>query len=456
MACTTILVGKAASLDGSTMIARQEDYGNALNPQRFAVVLPEDQPRKYASKTTSFTCDLPDNPLRYTSNPDADPSAGVFGAAGINTENVAMTATETATTNARIRGLDPYNEESGIGEEDFVTLVLPYIHSAREGVVRLGKLLEAAGTYEPNGIAFADAEEVWYFETIGGHHWAAIKIPDDAFVVAPNRFNIDYFDFASPDTMAAADLKHWIDVNDLNPDPAGYNLRHICGSHSYQDARYNNPRAWYVQRLFGAQSGDDSQAMDLPFICHPAHRLAVEDLKQAFSAHYQGTPDDPYTHDGPDRFRSIALNRNLELHVLQLRSGVPAPLAAVHWLAFGPNTFNALVPFYANVVDTPEAYKATTASYDPRNMYWLTHTIAALGDADYVHAQAPAANYEETVMAKGRHFQHEADREGKNKDDLPLYLTGVNDQMATVAVEEGTKLLGQLVKQAFLKERLQF
>ena len=49
----------------------------------------------------------------------------------------------------------------GIGEEDIVYLVLPYIHSAREGVLRLGSLLEQYGTYEMNGIAFQDVNEIW-------------------------------------------------------------------------------------------------------------------------------------------------------------------------------------------------------------------------------------------------------------------------------------------------------
>ena len=34
-ACTTILVGKKASLDGSTMIARNDDTFMPLTPQRF-------------------------------------------------------------------------------------------------------------------------------------------------------------------------------------------------------------------------------------------------------------------------------------------------------------------------------------------------------------------------------------------------------------------------------------
>ncbi len=43
-----------------------------------------------------------------------------------------------------------YVEEKG--EEDMVTLVLPYIKSARDGVIRLGEILEKYGTYEMNGI----------------------------------------------------------------------------------------------------------------------------------------------------------------------------------------------------------------------------------------------------------------------------------------------------------------
>ena len=50
MACTTILVGKKASYDGSTMIARTEDsQSGVFTPKEFLVVHPEDQPRHYQS-----------------------------------------------------------------------------------------------------------------------------------------------------------------------------------------------------------------------------------------------------------------------------------------------------------------------------------------------------------------------------------------------------------------------
>ena len=54
-----------------------------------------------------------------------------MGRSGINELNVAMSETETITSNPRVLGADPLVKD-GIGEEDMLTLVLPYIHSARK------------------------------------------------------------------------------------------------------------------------------------------------------------------------------------------------------------------------------------------------------------------------------------------------------------------------------------
>ncbi|MCT7831617.1 MAG: C69 family dipeptidase, partial [Lactobacillus crispatus] len=47
--CTTILVGKKATIDGSTMIARSEDGGRVIIPEGFKAVNPADQPKHYTS-----------------------------------------------------------------------------------------------------------------------------------------------------------------------------------------------------------------------------------------------------------------------------------------------------------------------------------------------------------------------------------------------------------------------
>ena len=277
-------------------------------------------------------------------------------------------------------------------------------------------------------------------------------------MIAPNQFNITDYDFESDATMYAADLPAFINRYHLNPEH-GLNLREIFGSRTASDARYNYPRAWYVQKLLS----DDEQKLptdqDLPFICHPKRKLAIEDIKQAMSMHFQHTDFDPYGQgcaNDQHKYRPIALNRNLEIHMLQIRNHVPASIAGVHWLAFGPNTFNAVVPFYANVEDTPAPYKNTTSDFDPQNMYWLTHTLAALGDQNYQRYEMMEENFEQTVMAACRQLQSQTDAHVQTVDEVSAELTQVNEQMAQVSLTESTKLLGRMVKEAFKHEKLQY
>lgn len=448
--CTTILVGKAASLDGSTLIARNDDGHEALDPQRFVVVTPEQQPRHYEAVLSGLKLDLPDNPLRYTSIPNANLSNGIWPAAGINSKNVAMSATETITTNPRVLGLDPY-VAAGLGEEDLVTLVLPYINSAREGVLRLGELLSQHGTYEPNGIAFSDNNEVWWLETIGGHHWAAVRIPDDAYVVAPNRMNIDKFDFASADTLASADLQSFIDDNQLNPDFTGYNLRHIFGSSSIKDTVYNNPRTWFGQKFFTPEIGTEYEPteQDLAFIMHANRKISVEDVKYVLSSHFENTQYDPYGHGSVSdrkRFRPIGINRNHNVHVLQIRNNVPADIAGIQWIAFGANTFNTIVPFYTNVEDTPASYRDASDTFDPTNMYWLSATTALLGDTNYEFYMDMRDGYVLEAMAEYHAIQHEVDARVTGSADVPVLLADANDRLAKMAVKKQTELLGKMVR----------
>lgn len=445
--CTTVLVGKKASLDGSTIISRNDDGHEALDPQRFTVVTPDEQPRHYSSVLSHVTIDLPDDPMRYTSMPNAVLTDGIWPAAGINAENVAMSATETITTNPRIQALDPFID-NGIGEEDIVTLVLPYIHSAKEGVQRLGMLLEDYGTYEPNGIAFADQDEVWWLETIGGHHWAAVRIPDDAYVVAANRMSIDAFDFDGDDTLSSVDLKKFIDDNQLNPDFDGYNLRHIFGSASIKDTVYNNPRVWYGQKYLTPDVEHEPMEQDLPFIAHANRKISIEDVKFILSAHYENTQYDPYgSGSESDRklFRSIGLNRNHNVHILQIRNNVPAEIAGIHWLAFGANTFNTVVPFYANVTDTPASYRDASATFDLNNMYWLSCTTALLGDTNYDLYVDLRNTFELQAMTAYRQIQHEADAAVVAGEHVEDVLADANQKLADDSVARQTKLLGEMV-----------
>ena len=67
MACTTILVGKKASYDGSTMIARNDDSGSGhFTAKKFTVVHPEDLPKVYRSVLSHVEVPLPEGAMRFT------------------------------------------------------------------------------------------------------------------------------------------------------------------------------------------------------------------------------------------------------------------------------------------------------------------------------------------------------------------------------------------------------
>ena len=65
MACTTILVGKDASYDGSTIIARNDDSGaGSYTPKKYVVVKKSEQPRVYKSVISHVEIELPDDPMQ--------------------------------------------------------------------------------------------------------------------------------------------------------------------------------------------------------------------------------------------------------------------------------------------------------------------------------------------------------------------------------------------------------
>lgn len=329
MPCTTVLAGRLATNDRSTMIARTDD--GHFDEKKLIVVEPDQQPKIYKSVESHVEITLPENPMRYTSCPSVDPTHGTWAATGINAANVGMTATETTTSNPRVLAADPMVELQkaedgkeercgGIGEEDIVVLVLPYIHSAREGVLRLGSLLTQYGTYESNGIAFNDENEVWWLETIGGHHWIAKKIPEDRVVINPNQFGMDSFDLedafgAQESHLCSADLREFIAEYHLDLNQNGkFNPRDIFGSHRDMDHIYNTPRAWFMGRFLaphtyrwdGENADFTPESDDIPWSYVPERKVAAEDIQYLLSSHYQGTPYDPYAGRSAERAASTA------------------------------------------------------------------------------------------------------------------------------------------------------
>ena len=474
MGCTTILVGGKASNDGSTMIARTDD--GHFDTKKLIVVRPGQQKKKYKSVLSHVQIELPDDPLSYTASPSVDPKSGIWAATGINAAGVGMTATETITSNPRVLASDPLvslkkaksrrekEQAGGIGEEDIVVLVLPYIRSAREGVLRLAALLEQYGTYESNGIAFNDENEVWWMETIGGHHWMARRVPDEAVVVMPNQFGMDAFDLddafgAKKAHLCSADLREFIRDNRLDCNQNGaFNPRAVFGSHSDQDHVYNTPRAWFMGRCLCPRSyrwdGPDAdftpESDDIPWSFVPERKVTVEDVKYILSSNYQGTPYNPYlNHDTGLRgkYRSIGINRTGVTSVCQIRPDVPAPLKGIEWICFASTTFDALLPVYTNVDRMPDYLSKVTLDCSTENFYWSSALLGALADHSYNQCAQIIDRYQSAVMTLGRKLLREYDGKMIASGDYTLSAEA-NEALAKMAKEETVKALNQVLRAA--------
>lgn len=453
--CTEIIVGKAASMDGSTIVARNEDGYGPINPIKFVVHPAKTQANaSYHSVTTGVTVPLPDHAFRYTATPQADQSDGQYEEAGINEFNVGMSATETTATNARVLGYDPLVHD-GIDEEAMVTLVLPYIRSAKEGVQRLGALIEKYGTGESNSIAFNDHDDVWLFETAGGHHWGAMRLPDDAYAIVPNQTVLQEMDLDDPaNFLGASDLLAFVEQFHLNPTPGTFNFREIFGTHSEADAYYNTPRTWYGQKLFNPECEQQPTDQNMPMYRTPSRKLAIEDVQFFLSSHYNGTRYDPFgTFASGDareqkRYRSIAMDRNQCSSILQIRNDVPAEQAAIQWVAMGFFAYAPYVPFFTNITDTPVDYRNTTATVDVDNVYWLSKTLSVLIEPHW-HDFAEAVNAFRAgcqSYARGR----VAATDAAVTSDYAAKLTRANAETAGEISKRTHALFDQLVKQGLL------
>ena len=212
--CTTIIIGRKQSADGASYLCRSSDFDAmlAVNVERHHDT--DNGPEEFVAFDSKFRCPLPKKALGYTGLPEYN-HPGEWGSAGYNTAGVGMSSTETIFSSEKALKADPYVED-GLAENCTYNIVLPYVHTAREGVERLGALIEQYGSAEGFGIGFIDANETWYLENAGGHRWLACRMPEDKYFVTGNQSRFREYDPNDKDNfLAAKDLIEFAEKNGL-------------------------------------------------------------------------------------------------------------------------------------------------------------------------------------------------------------------------------------------------
>lgn len=393
-ACTQVYVGSDFTDTGDTYVGRSEDYSSRY-AKLFGVQEPLENPT-YVSDESNFSWTYEGTSYRYTYVRDAESEWGEirpYSEAGTNEKGVSVSATESTNMNSSIRAVDPLSD-TGIGEFNIPDVVLGTCATAREGVERLGGLVDAYGSSECNQIIIADNTEAWLFMQLSGHQWLAFVMPDDQVSVNPNlgclQFKVDLEDesvclHSEGLESTAEEASTYTEYED-----GTMNVAASYGGTSTASPRYVQGHLYFGDNMvegtdYTVSDGKVASITDPQLLFTPGESATPVSLADALrSLAARG-----------EQSSSSAVNANLgassaigsqsttEAHIFQIRSGLSADIATVEWIALSPAEFNVYLPVYgALLTEVDEAYYPNEADIDTSHTNRRDGLNAALTDID--------------------------------------------------------------------------
>lgn len=417
--CTTIIIGQEQTADGSMIVARSEDW-DAMEAKNYEIFEGTDNgPREFVAKDSPFRCELPEKALGYSALSPYN-LHGHWGSAGFNTAGVGMSATESIFSNDEVLKHDPL-VENGVAENSVFNITLPYIHTAREGVERLGMLIEKYGIAEGFGIGFVDSKEIWYLETACGHRWLACRMPKDQYFVTGNQSRFRTYDPNDKENyLASADLIEFAEKHGLyNPAQGAFDFHEAYARDIKLDTTYNYPRVWGLQQFFSPEIKNDVTKNTFPVFAKAAHKVTLTELRTAFRFHYDNTEHDPYLNSNPkEPYRPVSIFRTTQTHLLQVRPELPQAIGCVNYVAMGMADLGVFLPLYQGITSYPEAYTKGNGESSDDSAYWKFRKIMVLGMTNY-------NKYAPIIKEAYAKFEAETDQRQREMEEeyLRIYKT---------------------------------
>nr|WP_314979912.1 C69 family dipeptidase [uncultured Prevotella sp.] len=417
--CTTIIIGQEQTADGSMIVARSEDW-DAMEAKNYEIFEGTDNgPREFVAKDSPFRCELPEKALGYSALSPYN-LHGHWGSAGFNTAGVGMSATESIFSNEEVLKHDPL-VENGVAENSVFNITLPYVHTAREGVERLGMLIEKYGIAEGFGIGFVDSKEIWYLETACGHRWLACRMPKDQYFVTGNQSRFRTYDPNDKENyLASADLIEFAEKHGLyNPAQGTFDFHEAYARDIKLDTTYNYPRVWGLQQFFSPEIKNDVTKNTFPVFAKAAHKVTLTELRTAFRFHYDKTEHDPYLNSNPkEPYRPVSIFRTTQTHLLQVRPELPQAIGCVNYVAMGMADLGVFLPLYQGITSYPEAYTKGNGESSDDSAYWKFRKIMVLGMTNY-------NKYAPIIKEAYAKFEAETDQRQREMEEeyLRIYKT---------------------------------
>jgi dipeptidase len=443
--CTTILVGKEASVDGSVFACQTADCSVCdftwhLIP---AADHPEGSMRKiyYINQIKTWPPEVGGKWVKYVEGdtgveiPQVPHTYAYHHAVfGHMNEHQLGIAESTIGCVRKMRNPTP----SAIMDITTLTmLAMERCKTAREAVTLMGSMAEKYGYgFHDSGemLAVADPNEIWLFEIMPvgplwtpetgkpGAVWCAQRVPDDHVSFCPNESRIGEIDLENKDYFLASPnvVSYAIEAGLYDPESGKTFSWKRAYSPSRGSAAASQGRRGRLWRLFSLVSpsknfSPETEGMDLPFSVKPDKKLSVNDVMDITRDKYQGIQFDPAVglkagpFGNPNYFRGFEVDdqryngpRCISVSgveyttITQSRSWLPDPIGGINWIAFGAQDTSCYIPLYCGISEMPESFtKGDHYEFDRESARWACDYVDFHTQVVYSYAIEDVKNAQE-------------------------------------------------------------
>ena len=399
--CTSIMVGKKASTDGSVITSHTCDgrYRTWLNIVPAAKYEKDTTRKVYWGKLrTEFIADK----VGVVEKGEIPQAKETY--AFLNTAYPCMNEKQLAMGETTITGLEELHNENGLFLiEELQAIALERCTTARQAITLIGELVKKYG-YGDSGecITIADTKEVWQLEIFGegkkniGGVWAAQRIPDDHVGISANYSRIGKLDLKNKDFFLASE-----NVMEVAKEMKLWDgKKPFIFWKTYGDSKKPfGIREFFVLSSLNPSLNLDYNADEIPFSVKPENKVSVQDIMAFYRSTYEGTEYDmtrnletpvrewnaeskkyevvdttisPAAHPWPtgstrslynslndktvEYQRTIAVSWCSYSEIIQLRDWLPNEVGGVAWFSFDNPGQSPRIPIFSGNLNLPDNF----------------------------------------------------------------------------------------------------
>jgi dipeptidase len=401
-ACTSIVISRGASNDGSVMVTYSAD---APFMPRLLRVAGGTHPPGTMIEVRGWEDDEVRGKVRQVER--------TYTVVGLMNEHQ-LSLGETTTGGRR----ELVDRKGQLDYDGLMLLTLQRAKTAREAIATIDTLCREYG-YGSSGETFsiADKNEAWIMELIGkgpnakGIVWVAARVPEGFITCHANMSRITTFPLNEPDNWVyspdvitfaiekgfyRSDSGKPFSFRDAYHPDQGPAQKRACAGRVWSICRRAVPSRHFSDAYFRGVEGVE----DYPLFVKPDKPLAVRDVMALMRDHFEGTPYDMTTgidagpFGSPLRLRDLSFSVDGKSYmwerpistqqagfvvVTQSRKSLPDPIGGLTWFTPDEASTSCFTPLYCSIDGLPDAYtRGDYRHFSWDSAWWVTNLVSNL------------------------------------------------------------------------------